>query len=112
MNSFIVDNWEVRFLHSNPVTVCVIRNLEKIDQRFTGIAVCNPNDKWDCAEGRHKALKDALNPNENLASFSICFTNNTDRDIEVGTPLFFRNINLPAKAIQRAYWNHYKMVEK
>lgn len=112
MNSFTVDNWEARFLHSNPVTLCVIRNLKKVGQRFTGLAICNPNDKWDSAKGRHKAMKDVLNPYESLAGFSISFTNKTDHEIEVGTPLFFRHIKPPIKAIQKAYWEHYGEVEK
>lgn len=100
MNNFTVDGWEVRFLHSNPVTVCVIRNLKKVEQRFTGLAICNPNDKWDCAEGRHKALKDVLiDPvisNCEMSEWNISFT----------------CISLPTKAIHKAYWKHYRMVEK
>lgn len=100
MNNFTVDGWEVRFLHSNPVTVCVIRNLKKVEQRFTGLSVCNPNDKWDCAEGRHKALKDAfINP--------VIFSGEISE-----TDINFICYNLPIKAIQKAYWEHYRMVEK
>lgn len=98
LNFFVVDEWEVSFLASNPITICVIRNLKKIDQRIIGVAVCNPRDKWDSAVGRHKALKNALtNP---VVFFgvvdSICFT----------------IYSLPEKAIQKAYWDHYKDVEK
>lgn len=35
---FTVDGYEVRFLQSAPVTVCVIRSLKDLEKRYTGIA--------------------------------------------------------------------------
>ena len=96
---FIVNDWEVSFLQENPITVCVIRNLKNISQRFTGLAICNPHDKFQYRIGRHKALKTALeNPviwHAPADEYNISFT----------------AYQLPDKAIQKAYWEHYKHLE-
>jgi len=34
-----------------------------------------------------------------------------NEDIEIGTPFCIKNIALPTKAIQKAYWEHYKEIE-
>lgn len=87
---FTVDGYEVRFLQSAPVTVCVIRSLKNTNLsrilRFAGIAICNPDDTWSDVIGRRKAIKKALDAIPFMGSISI-------------------------KAIQRAYWEHYKEVE-
>lgn len=103
---FTVDGYEVRFLQSAPVTVCVIRSLTDLEARYTGIAVCNPHDKWDEATGRHKAMKSAFCSSAGLKSrgrydggllWAMCTC-----DIVY---------SLPIKAIQKAYWEHYKDIE-
>lgn len=102
---FTVDGYEVRFLQSASVTVCVIRSLKSLDEKYTGIAVCNPHDKWDEATGRHKAMKDVLHSTAYLE-----FRSRWDGEHLWGmctSNVFY----LPAKAIQRAYWEHYKEVE-
>jgi hypothetical protein len=78
INHFEVEGYEVRFLQSAPVTVCVIRSLNDRSQKYTGVAVCHPSDVWDEAVGRHKALKDTLeNGTQNITGSSdIVWVNN------------------------------------
>jgi len=59
-NGFLSGDYEVRFLQDDRLTVCVIRNLKRLDERYTGVTVLNPKDKFDAATGRHKAFKDAI----------------------------------------------------
>ena len=122
-NYIYVDEWEISFMQDDgPMTVCVIRHLKKLDQRFIGLAICNPKDIWDDAIGRHKALKDALTnaPSDNvwtddpddINGFSLTIKNETTRDIRIFNLPGLYHRELPVKAIQRAYWEHYKEEEK
>jgi len=118
VNHFVVDDWEVAFLQNRPITVCVIRNIKKLDPRFIGMAVCNPNDKWNNAEGRHKALKDALTitkPNiswalsdDEIDTNSLFITLKNEGEREIRLTNMYAPHGLPIKAIQKAYWDHYK----
>jgi hypothetical protein len=93
---FTVDGYEVRFLQSAPVTVCVIRSFTDPIQRIDGMAVCHPTDKWDEAIGRHKAMKDALTTKifkQTKHGKTYC--------LECGD----------RENVVRAYWEHYKEVE-
>ena len=100
-NYFYVGNWEVSFLQDNLLTVCVIRHLKKIDQRFTGLVVFNPKDKWSDAIGRHKALKEILSQ----GPYTLFTTG--------GIVLSSGPANqLPCKLIQKAYWEYYGAKEK
>lgn len=103
---FMVDGYEVRFLQSAPVTVCVIRSLKDLAARYTGIAVCNPHDKWDEATGRHKAMKSAIESGHRQSNSSVQLFGNT-----ILARTFSFGNKLPVKAIQKAYWEHYKGVE-
>ena len=109
-NGFTFENWEVSFLQEKPLTVCVIRNLKKIDQRFVGLAVCNPKDKWSNAGGRHKALKDVLESKQSQLIQHTWYRQYAPAIIR-GHMHVFPNI-LPVKAIQKAYWEYYKEEEK
>lgn len=103
---FVVDGYEVRFLQSAPVTVCVIRSLTDLAARYTGIAVCNPHDKWDEATGRHKAMKSAIEEGHRQSNPSAPLYGS----IVITCTFSFGN-KLPIKAIQKAYWEHYKDIE-
>jgi hypothetical protein len=103
---FTVDGYEVRFLQSAPVTVCVIRSLTDLAARYTGIAVCNPHDKWDEATGRHKAMKSAIESGHRQSNPSTPLCGSI-----IITCTFSYGNKLPVKAIQKAYWEHYKDIE-
>ncbi len=109
-NSFTIANFEVRFLQSAPITVCVIRSLTDRSQKYTGISVCHPSDTWNEAVGRHKAMKNVLeNSKRNVTGTGIFDAKGSAWVVTVsveGEPNF-----LPFKEIQRAYWEHYKESE-
>lgn len=110
-NYFAVDGYEVRFLQSAPVTVCVIRSLKNLDERYVGVAVCNPHDEYNEAAGRHKALKKALM--RSLAEPVRLVFEGNDLACDRLT-VSFGEITLPEeqiKRIQKAYWEHYKDIE-
>lgn len=104
---FTVDGYEVRFLQTTAaVTVCVIRSLTDSEECYTGIDVCNPHDKWDEATGRHKAMKSAIKSGHRQSNSSVQLFGNT-----ILARTFSFGNKLPVKAIQKAYWEHYKDIE-
>ena len=94
----VEDKWEVSFLYNKPITVCVIRNVHNL-MRAGGIAVCNPNDVWDMATGRHKAMDSVFYNLSRLVGHGI------EKDS------WLNMLNAEGK-IKKEYWNHYKHVEK
>jgi hypothetical protein len=110
-NHFEVEGYEVRFLQSAPITVCVIRSLTDRSQKYTGIAVCHPTDIWDEAVGRHKAMKSALNNSKQNVIKSAPF--DVKGSVWMVTVSIEKEPNLLlVKEIQREYWEHYKNVER
>jgi len=96
---FVVDGkWEVSFLYNKPITACIIRNLNTLG-RAGGVAVCNPKDVWDPAIGRHKAMLDAF---KTVSGFA--------RQKYSGDAL--KVIAGIEDRIKKAYWEHYKHLEK
>jgi hypothetical protein len=115
IDHFTVSGYEVRFLQDAPVTVCVIRSLTDRHQKYTGISVCHPSDKWDEATGRHEAMKDAIN---NSKKFDLMPPVEVSRTLTT-VCLEERGSPLPIEEIRRQYCWHYrecwkmkKMVER
>ena len=109
IDHFEVAGYEVRFLQSAPVTVCVIRSLTDRRQKYTGVSVCHPDDKWDETIGRHKALKDALHKSKSSEFHQPIKTEtHYEYNIPTTTMIFsYGDISLPIKKIQHAYYWHY-----
>jgi hypothetical protein len=98
-NGFLSGNYEIRFLQDSRLTVCVIRNLYKLDERYTGVSVLHPHDKFDAAVGRHKAFKAALaNGYKSLGSFY---------SVQI-----FSVRRIPVSQLQKDYWKRYGAEEK
>ena len=104
-NYFEVADYEVRFLQSNPVTACVIRSLTDRHQKYTGVSVCHPDDKWDEETGRHKALKAAINDSGTKVRGNAKKIKETVYAITFSV---YGDTSLPVKEIQRAYYRHYR----
>jgi hypothetical protein len=101
---FEIAGYEVRFLQSAPVTVCVIRSLTDRHQKYTGVSVCHPDDTWDETVGRHKALKEAVNDSRTKVKGNAKKIKET---IYAITFSVYGDTSLPVKEIQRAYYRHY-----
>jgi len=101
-NGFLSGDYEVRFLQDDRLTVCVIRNLKRLDERYTGVSVLNPKDKWDAAIGRHKAFKKALKTTYHFGQPIYAIGNwwNTDGVIETIQ-------SLSVNQLQQDYWKRY-----
>ena len=97
-NGFISGDYEVRFLQDDRLTMCVIRNLYKLDERYTGVTVLNPKDKFDAAIGRHKAFKEAIE--------GWMFVKCKDYILTVQSKF------LPVSQLQQDYWKRYGTEEK
>ena len=123
MDKFTIDDWEVSFLYNVPLTVCVIRNLKQVNERYVGVTVCNPHDIFSSAVGRHKALKKILsNCVSDVRIYKSVLTPNEILDLNMGNTITTHNklvycqpggLNPRlAKVIQKAYWEHYKDIEQ
>ena len=106
---FEIAGYEVRFLQSAPITVCVIRSLTDRHQKYIGVSVCHPDDKWDEETGRHKALKAAINDSGTKVRGNAKKIKETVYAITFSV---YGDTLLPVKEIQHAYWEHYKEIEK
>jgi hypothetical protein len=109
---FTVKEWEVSFLQDDVVTVCVVRNMKKLDERYTGISVRNPRDKFDAAVGRHKALKTCIEENQSKMTQMAYAMISLDRLSRGLRMLRESACRFPASEIQKAYWEHYQKIEK
>ena len=109
-NGFISGDYEVRFLQDERLTVCVIRNLHKLDERYSGMSVLNPKDEFDAAIGRHKAFKKVL---EGIYDYD--YRHQTIREGEhinfsgcILIPIIDpKNYLPPVSQLQKDYWKRY-----
>jgi len=122
-NGFISGDYEVRFLQDDRLTVCVIRNLHKMDERYTGITVLNPKDKFDAATGRHKAFKKTMEtatkevfdnaPGLFQSPSAVNLGKWVGIDIStVGCSISYYDNPLPVSQLQQDYWKRYGAEEK
>ena len=115
-NGFISGNYEVRFLQDDRLTVCVIRNLKRLDERYTGVTVLNPKDKFDAAIGRHKAFKEAMDSADVMRfTFNLGYFGNKITDFHCGLPTMpkQREVSLlPIFQLHTDYWKRYENEEK
>ena len=115
-NGFLSGDYEVRFLQDDRLTVCVIRNLHKLNERYTGVTVLNPKDKFDAAVGRHKALKEAMDSADVMRfTFNLGYFGNKITDFHCGLPTMPKQGEvslLPIFQLHTDYWKRYESEEK
>jgi hypothetical protein len=109
-NGFTSGDYEVRFLQDARLTVCVIRNLHKLDERYTGVSVLHPHDKFSAATGRHKAFKKVL---ENVTSeVNHPWHWNGDHFMAPCNLTISFVSRLPVSQLHADYWKRYEAEEK